>query len=123
MKLFLNSDQRDELQELGISQDLGSFYETPCPARASGTLITQVYSIDDILRFIPKDIQGCGLEMYYRKELEHWEVGYPGLPGGKECFGEELIDCFFDLLVWLIKGTWIDPRNLKKEGDGFGETT
>lgn len=112
MKLQLDQSQCDVLQELGVNVNLATFYTYNTISKAT---IGHTFTISDIIQFIPKSVDGCGIEVYYRDATNWWEVGYPDLEGRIEFLGKELIDALFDFLVWLIESKYINPRELRKD--------
>lgn len=101
MKQQLTKDQSITLFDMGIpaSSATGSFTEEPSGDTHSWTY--PVFTIGDLLDFLPEAIETTNSIYALRIDVEDgiWNVCYSIM---KESKSEELIDALFDITVWCI---------------------
>ena len=109
MKLELTKDQSARLIELGIDASKASENTTP-GAWADAGHGESIFILTDLIGLLPKWIKYrhylCYLEMGVDRYSEVWYASYRSEMGNDEAdtfqSAEELIDCLYELLVFLI---------------------
>lgn len=109
MKLELTIEQSSRLIEIGVDASMASENTTP-GAWADAGYGEPIFTLADLIGLLPKWIKHryylCYLEMGVDKWEEHWYACYKSEQGCDEAntfqSAEELIDCLYELLVFLI---------------------
>ncbi|MCM1225202.1 MAG: hypothetical protein NC548_63195 [Lachnospiraceae bacterium] len=111
MKSELSIDKSARLIELGVDPSKASGVVYTDPYGLGDAIEPKVFTLTDILSILPKWIKHrhylCYLEMGVDRYSEAWFARYASEHGVDEAdsfqCSEELIDCLYNLLVWLLE--------------------
>lgn len=107
MKMYTNESQTAKLIELGLPKpkSIEEFLEPENDWSIGGLKQRKVYSIGELLLFLPKSIKvnDCYFTLIISAEFDNWLVEYVDIAYGSQAYVRdvELIDALFTEIVML----------------------
>lgn len=111
MKKNLNKEQSARLIELGIAKEKATGYITEL--YHGETEYIDVFSLNDLLELLPKEIEGKGSRTIKYNNVWNMELAFYDRANMKPCKAFALIDALYELLIWVIEKGLFKRNDLK----------